>query len=67
MLLDIRLPLGSLFTLFGLILTLYGIFGDKQMYVEHSLGININLWWGLLMLVFGLLFLLFSKKKIGKE
>jgi hypothetical protein len=67
MLLDIRLPLGSLFTIFGLILSIYGLFGDKQMYVDHSLGININLWWGLLMFVFGLVFLIFSKKKMEKE
>jgi hypothetical protein len=63
MLLDIRLPIGLLFSIFGLILTAYGIFGDKEMYAR-SLGININLWWGLLILVFGLMFLLFAKKKV---
>jgi hypothetical protein len=67
MLLDIRLPLGLLFTIFGLILSLYGLFSDKQMYDIHSFGININLGWGLFMLAFGLIFLIFAKKKIETE
>lgn len=53
---DLRLPLGLMFTLFGAMLTLYGLFGDKAIY-QKSLGININLGWGLVMLVFGLLML----------
>ena len=64
MILDIRLPLGLLFTVFGLILSLYGLFTPKDIYDQHSLGININLWWGLFMLVFGLTFLIFARKRI---
>jgi len=51
--LDIRLPLGFLFLIFGLVLSLFGFFGDKALY-QRSLNVNINLWWGLVMLVFGL-------------
>ena len=67
MLLDIRLPIGLLFTLFGVILSLYGLFSGKEIYDAHSLGININLWWGLLMLIFGLVFLIFARKKIETQ
>jgi hypothetical protein len=53
--LDIRLPIGLLFAALGGLLVLYGLFtqfAGPEMY-EHSLGININLWWGLVMLLFG--------------
>jgi len=50
--LDIRLPIGMLFAIFGLLLMLFGTFSDKAIY-ERSLGVNINLWWGVAMLVFG--------------
>jgi len=50
--LDIRLPVGMFFTLVGLALVAWGFAGDPAMYA-HSLGININLWWGLAMAAFG--------------
>jgi len=50
---DLRLPIGIMFSLFGLILTIFGLISDKAIYAEHSLGININLIWGIVMLVFG--------------
>jgi hypothetical protein len=50
---DLRLPIGALFTLYGLLLTVYGVFGDKAQYAR-SLGLNVNLIWGLVLLVFGL-------------
>ena len=52
---DIRLPIGLIFTIYGLVLAIYGATADQQMFTEKSLGINIDLWWGLAMLVFGLL------------
>jgi hypothetical protein len=58
---DLRLPLGLMFTLFGAMLTLFGAFGDKAIY-QKSLGININLGWGLVMLVFGLVMLIAALK-----
>lgn len=38
--------------LFGTILVLYGILGPAEQ-TQKSLGININLWWGLFMVAFG--------------
>ena len=61
--LDIRLPIGGLFTLLGLLVGGYGFgtAGDSAHY-ESSLGVNINLWWGLVMLVFGVLLLTFASR-----
>ena len=55
MTLDIRIPIGLLFTIIGLILAVFGIvsFSDTAMYQRHSLGVNVNLWWGLALTVFG--------------
>ena len=50
--LDIRLPIGTLFTLVGLLMTGYGAFSDPAIY-QRSLGYNVNLVWGLVLLVFG--------------
>jgi hypothetical protein len=63
---DLRLPIGVMFSTFGLILTIFGAISDKAIYEEHSLGININLIWGIVLLVFGLL-MLFLALKGGKK
>ena len=63
---DLRLPIGIMFSTFGLILTVFGAVSDKAIYEEHSLGININLIWGIVLLVFGL-FMLFLALKGGKK
>ena len=56
--LDVRLPIGGLFTVLGLLLTGYGLAteGDSALYAR-SLSVNVNLWWGIVMLIFGLLLL----------
>ena len=56
--LDLRLPIGGLFTVNGLILAVYGLVtaGNGTMY-ERSEGMNINLIWGIVMLVFGIIML----------
>lgn len=56
--LDVRVPIGGLFTALGLLLGGYGLAtaGDPSLYAR-SLSVNINLWWGLVMLVFGLMLL----------
>jgi hypothetical protein len=59
--LDIRLPIGLMFTLLGLLLTGFGVVSDKVMY-RRSLDININLWWGLVLLAFGLVMLFYGRK-----
>ncbi len=60
--LDVRLPIGLLFSLLGLILTAYGILGDREIY-RVSLGVNVNLGWGVVLLAFGLTMLLLGLKK----
>jgi hypothetical protein len=59
---DIRVPIGVMFSVFGLLVAGYGL-GTRgsRIYVEHSLGINVNLTWGVCMLVFGLVMLLLSR------
>ncbi len=67
--LDIKIPIGAMFSIFGIILTIFGLVtGGSEMY-GISLNININLWSGLFMLLFGLLMLAFSDlfKKKKKE
>jgi len=58
---DIKLPIGLMFSILGLLITVYGLFttGDAALY-SRSLGININLWSGAGMLIFGLLMLFFA-------
>ena len=54
---DIRLLIGGLFLVYGVMLTIDGFFtSDKER--AKAAGININLWLGLSMLVVGFLFLL---------
>lgn len=60
--LDIRLPIGAMFTLFGLLLIVYGVVGDKAMY-RRSLGMNVNLGWGAVLLVFGILMLVLGRHR----
>ena len=51
---DLRLPIGIMFSIFGVILVIFGLAtGKDPMYDQHSLGININLAWGAVLLVFG--------------
>ena len=60
--LDIRIPIGLMFSIFGVIITLYGVFTrtNAELY-NRSLHININIGMGITMLVFGLFMLLLVK------
>ena len=60
---DIRLPIGALFSLLGIVLTVYGLItkSDAQMYTRSE-NITINLWWGLIMVIFGVLMLFFGRR-----
>jgi hypothetical protein len=51
--LDIRLPIGLLFTVLGVLIGGYGLVSDRAIYAR-SFGINVNLGWGCVLLVFGL-------------
>lgn len=58
---DLRLPIGLMFTLFGLIVAVFGMATTNDaMYQKHSLGININLVWGSVLLAFGVFMLLLA-------
>ena len=67
--LDIRLPIGLMFSLIGILVTVYGLVtgSDKELY-QRSLDININLIWGVVLLIFGawMLFMAYRAKKQGK-
>ncbi|MBZ5544500.1 MAG: hypothetical protein LAO07_12605 [Acidobacteriia bacterium] len=51
--LDIRLPIGIIFVVYGLILIVFGLLTDPAIFAR-SLSVNIDLWWGAAMLIFGL-------------
>ena len=57
--LDLRLPIGLMFSIFGAMLVVFGLVADPAIYAR-SLGVNVNLWWGLVLLVFGLVMLAFA-------
>jgi hypothetical protein len=51
--LDIRYPIGGMFVILGAILVVFGLVSDPELYRVHSLGVNVNLIWGGVMLLFG--------------
>jgi hypothetical protein len=51
--LDIRYPIGLLFLVVGAILAVYGMVSGPEIYATHSLGLNVNLWWGIIQIIFG--------------
>lgn len=50
---DLRFPIGLMFSLFGALLAIFGFFSDPALYAK-SLGTNVNLIWGTIMLIFGI-------------
>jgi len=68
--LDIRWPIGLMFTLIGAMLVIYGFFTNARMELyARSLNLNVNLYWGLLLLVFGgwMLFMAWRGAKSNKQ
>lgn len=59
--LDIRIPIGLLLLINGVVLAGYGAVTEPETY-RRSLGININLWWGAALLVAGAVLLYFGRK-----
>jgi protein-S-isoprenylcysteine O-methyltransferase Ste14 len=53
---DIRFPIGLLFVVLGALLAVFGVVSDPAIYAR-SLGYNVNLWWGITLLCFGLVLL----------
>jgi hypothetical protein len=64
--LDIRWPIGIIFTIYGAVLIVYGLIADPAMFVS-SMGVNIDIWWGLAMLVFGLLMVILAFRASRRE
>ena len=58
---DLRLPLGALFLAIGFVMVLFGTTSDPAVY-DRSLGINVNLWWGAVEMLFGALMLLLAMR-----
>jgi hypothetical protein len=50
--LDIRLPIGMMFGILGILLCAYGALADPAIYQQHSLGVNVNVSWGAVLIVF---------------
>jgi hypothetical protein len=64
--LDVRLPIGVLFSVYGLILMLWGILHDLPQHQAGS-GLSINLGWGAALLAFGLLMVLLARRRRSRE
>ena len=66
--LDIRWPIGLMFSFVGVLMTVYGLVtgGDAEMY-HRSLDININIIWGIVLLVFGGLMLFMAARHKGGD
>jgi hypothetical protein len=60
--LDIRIPLGLMFLVTGALMAVYGLFTRDSAIYDKSLDININLIWGGLMLVFGLVMYIMGRR-----
>jgi hypothetical protein len=68
---DLRRIIGGLFVVYGLLLFVLGLF-DSQEEIDKAAGVNINLWAGLGMLIFGLLMLVWAlarplSEELGSE
>ena len=62
---DIRIPLGWLFVVLGAMLVLWGLIASSEIY-SRSLGININLIWGVVMLIFGVVCLVLARRSMSR-
>ena len=60
--LDIRLPIGLMFLILGVLLAGWGLVSDEAIY-ERSLGININLIWGTILIAFSVVLLWLGSRK----
>jgi protein-S-isoprenylcysteine O-methyltransferase Ste14 len=65
--LDIRMPMGVMFVLVGAILTVYGVAtsSDTELY-RRSLGLNINLIWGIVLLVIGVVMVILARRAMQR-
>lgn len=59
--LDLRIPMGLMFLIVGAMLSLYGLVTHGSSIYERSAGLDINLIWGLVMFVFGVIMFLMGR------
>ena len=64
--LDIRAPIGGLFSLLGLMLSGYGLVAGSRTTSDVAPVTNVNLWWGVVMLLFGVFMLVLSRRAMSK-
>ena len=64
--LDIRAPIGGLFSLLGLMLAGYGLVAGSRTTSDVAPVTNVNLWWGVVMLLFGVFMLVLSRRAMSK-
>jgi hypothetical protein len=65
--LALRIPMGSMFTLMGTILTIFGVVtnGKEVLYAANQ-GLNANLCWGPVLFVFGMIMLFVARRRRGR-
>jgi hypothetical protein len=61
---DIRAPIGGLFTLLGVMLAGYGLVAGSRTTSDVAPVTNVNLWWGVVMLLFGIVMLALSRRSV---
>jgi len=61
--LDIRVPLGLIFLFTGGMMAVYGLFTWHSAIYERSMGVNLNLGWGLMMAAFGAVMFFFGRRQ----
>jgi hypothetical protein len=63
---DIRLPIGLVFAVIGILMIAFGAAGNSAIY-QRSLGINVNLYWGLVLLAFGVIMALLGRRGMKSD
>jgi hypothetical protein len=63
---DIRAPIGGLFTVLGVMLAGYGLVAGSRTSSDVAPVTNVNLWWGIVMLLFGILMLTLSRRSVTR-
>jgi hypothetical protein len=58
---DIRIPIGAMFSILGVLLVGYGAVSEGDIYLR-SFGLNLNLLWGAVLLVFGAVMLWLGRR-----
>ena len=64
---DIRFPIGLLFSILGVVITVFGFITKGSEIYKSSLKININLWTGMCLVVFGVFMLIMAVRAQAKN